>query len=161
MFVRLLTVALGLSLIVNAGMAEEPATISPGQTVGVELTGQVAKEFTRLCGRERNADVKKVETSGTIVQKMDNGKFRLIISQTVVTDDKSERIVTVMAMVDAAQLITRVTPKDTPVSAQPIDLKKPVPITLVSRETKWTTVKLSELKGVKLRAWKITEEVGE
>lgn len=163
MLSRYLSAALGLVILVNTSSAEEPSDLERGATVGVELSGEVATEFARMCGQTRSKDIKKISTSGTIVQKFDADKYRLVVSQSIVNSDKTECLVTITAIIDSHNIDSQVTPKGTPIFVAPVATadKKAVPATLTSHETKWTLVKLTELKGVKVRMWTISEEVGQ
>jgi hypothetical protein len=130
-----------------------------GGHLAVRMTGDLAKEFaqrTGLLGKNDAPDGLQIETIATIEQQLDDGRVRIEHSSHVNREGKTSRLVTLTGTVDPTAITTDITPKGTSVYASP--RAKPV---LTTEETKMLRLKLSDLKGLKLRTWTLFEEIGE
>ena len=122
------------------------------------MTGDLAAEYARLTG-SLDAIGKvplglEVSTIGQVSQRLGHGAYR-IESSTSISKDKP-RLVTIMATVDAGRIKSITTPKGRAYPS-PNALEKGVDV----EEGQQLRVELSNLKGVRLRRWSLTEEVGD
>lgn len=134
-------------------------TPTVGDQIFVTMTGDVAKEYHRLTSSEKDQQPKSglsIGTSATIAQELKGGRYRIEHVSPIQAKGKPPRLVTFSTVIDASQLKTETTPKNTPVYSSPADTG---PATVTQQEQKSLRLDLSELKDVKLRSWKLDEEV--
>ncbi|TWU11436.1 hypothetical protein CA54_02430 [Symmachiella macrocystis] len=133
-----------------------PVTV--GANVILEITGDVAKHYHRLQTRQSSTPSGiQISTSAQVVQKLKTGQYRLEHSLTINTKSDAPRMVTLTALVNADAIKHRIVPANTEIRASPSD-PKPVK---TRKQTTWSVVKLDDLKGVKIRGWKLDHKVGE
>lgn len=153
--------ALALVVVIGSDLfaQQKISTAKVGDLIAIKMTGELAKEYARRTGSlEANEipDGLEIETMATIAQQFDDGRIRIEHSSQIKTKGKAIRLVTLTATVDSSKVATDVTPKGTPISASPG--AKP---SLTTADTKTLRLKLSDLKGLKLRTWMLSEEIGE
>ncbi len=127
------------------------------------MTGDLAKEYARRTGSPTGdaPDGLAIETIATIEQQVGDGRIRIEHSSPINTDGKLVRLLTLTATVDSTTVTTEVTPQGTLIYASPADHKKGTKPKLTTKETKTRRLQLSGLKGLKLRTWTISEEIGD
>jgi len=132
--------------------------VSIGANVILEITGDVAKHYHRLQTRQSSTPSGiQISTSAQVVQKLKTGQYRLEHSLTINSKSDAPRMVTLTALVNADAFTHCVVPANTEVRASPSD-PKPVK---TKNQTTLSVVKLDDLKGVKIRGWKLDHQVGE
>jgi hypothetical protein len=75
-------------------------------------------------------------------------------------DKKPQRLLTLTVIVDVTRFVTNVVPKNTPVYDSPADHRNGVTPILLQNEQRTNVLELSDLKGLKLRTWELTDEIG-
>lgn len=138
---------------------QEDTAVKAGDLVVLTMTGDLAKEYARRTESRAANDLPKgleIQTVASIEQRFDDGRIRIEHSSGIKTDGKTTRLVTLTATVDPSKVTTSITPKGTMLYASPG--ANPFPST---EETKGLQITLSDLKGLKLRIWKLSEEIGE
>lgn len=155
---------------------EKDATIQVGDSLIVELSGDVAMAFSRATNLVPNGGPESgltISTSATVLRKDEAGRLHFRVYQDVKVQGKPPRLVTLTGAVEPSQIESRVTPANTPVysappspeSALPTGARKrvayanPQPVLTKEASTQFE-LKLSELKGLKLRTWTLAEEIG-
>jgi hypothetical protein len=133
----------------------QPAKV--GGVVAIEITGDLAKEYARrsAMGAARTDGI-QIQMTGTIAQKLADGRLRIEHTSPVNRDGQPSRLLTLSATVDPTAITTRVIPQGTPIAANP-GARAIVSV----EETRSFVVKLPDLKNVKLRTWTLSEEIGE
>jgi hypothetical protein len=139
-------------------------SVRVGDLVVVKMTGDAAKEYATRRGipKQGNVDARGVtiSTMATIAQFRPDGKYRIECSTPVEKDKNPPRMLTLTAIVDAKQLKSEVTPKNTPVYASPAEAQNGKRPTLTTTEGKLLHVELSDLRSAKLQTWALVDEVG-
>ncbi len=131
--------------------------VSIGTNVILELTGDVAKHYHRLQTQQLSTPAGiQISTSAQVVQKLRNNQYRLEHSLTINSKSDAPRMVTLTALVNADAFTHRIVPANTEVRASPSDVKPGK----TKKQTTLSVVKLDELKGVKIRGWKLDSQAG-
>ena len=130
--------------------------LTVGQIVGIEMTGEVGKEYARLASSIEAQDI-FVETMGTVAEIRSDGRYRIELNSTIKRDGKSPQLVTVSAVIEPQKVQTKVTPKGTPIFSSPVD-KNPTP---TESDQTGFSINLSDLKGVKIQSWELKQQIGE
>jgi hypothetical protein len=155
-------VFVALMLVVGIGnhlcaQQKDPAT-KVGDLVVITMTGDLAKEYARRTESLEANDSPEgltIQTTAHIAQRFDDDRIRIEHESGIKTNGKTTRLVTLTATVDPSKVTTVVTPKGTMLYSSPG--AKPHPTT---KETKQLEITLSDLKGLKLRTWILSEEIG-
>lgn len=160
MVIRILA-ALALVLAIGNGLfaQQNHSTAKVGDHLTIQMTGDLAKEYAQRTGSLRGngaPDGLQIETSATIAQQLNDGRIRIEHTSHLNREGGTTRLVTLTATVDPTRITTAVTPKGTPVYAFPGAEPK-----LTSEVTKTLRLKLSNLHGLKLRTWTLSEEIGD
>ena len=160
MNLRLLA-ALALCLGIGNGLfaQQNDASAKVGDQLAIQMTGDLAKEYAKRVGSLRGNEAPgglEIETSATIAQHLNDGRIRIEHTSHVNRDGGTTRLVTLTATVDPAKITTGLTPKGTPVRVSPN--AEPKPTTKVAKTLR---LKLTDLKGLKLRTWTLSEEIGD
>jgi hypothetical protein len=156
------TCVLALGFAANL-LAEPPLPVPKvGDQVSITMTGDLANEFQRcITGSQQDqpsVSGLSIQTTGTITQALDGGRFRIDNFSPVQAKEKPIRLVTFSTIVAAPTLKTSLIPTPAIVFASPAS--PPVVVPAKSRqEQKNVQLHLSELKGVKIRTWKLDEEI--
>jgi uncharacterized hydantoinase/oxoprolinase family protein len=134
--------------------------IMEGDQIAVSMTGDLAKEYAKATGIER--DIKQVdgltiEIVATVEQRLTDGRIRIERSSQVNQAGKAPRLVTLSASIATSKVTSEVTPKGTQVFASPGSKDKGVTTT----QSEMLHTSLSDLKGLKLRTWTLATEVGQ
>lgn len=135
-----------------------------GDTIFITISGDLAKAYARRVQLIDNADRLPglaIGTTARVEQQLENGQLRVEHSGAARADGQTTRLVTLTAIVDSSKITTHVSPKGTPLYASPADRKKGIEPRLSQHETKSHRLELSDLKGVKLRIWVLSEEIGD
>jgi hypothetical protein len=153
--------ALTLVVVIGNGLLaqQNDATAKVGDHLFIQMTGDLAKEYAQRSGSLRINEVPdglQIETSATIAQKLNDGRIRIEHTSHLNREGGTTRLVTLTATVDPTNITTDVTPKGTPVFASPGAKGK-----RTTEDTKTLRLKLSDLKGLKLRTWTLSEEIGD
>jgi hypothetical protein len=138
---------------------QKDSAVKVDNLVVVTMTGDVAREYARRTeslGANDSSKGLEIQTVASIAQRFDDGRIRIEHSSGIKTDGKTTRLVTLTATVDPSKVVTTVTSKGTMLYASPG--AKPFPTT---EETKGLEITLSDLKGLKLRTWILSDEIGE
>ena len=144
---------------------DDITSIEVGDNVILRMSGELAVEYARRTGY-LNPDEKpprglQIETSVIVCQMLENGQYRVELSAPFVNRDKKACLVTLTSIVDAKQFTQYVIRKG-PAYASPADSQKGVvkPVQ-IEEDRQGVRLELSDLKGLKLRTWSLTEEFGE
>jgi hypothetical protein len=174
---------LSLAVIVVLGLAQltavqsaDPAvspSISIGDDVDLQLTGDLAKQYWMLINEEAEVpDGLRVNTLARLTQKTETGEYRLehFVATSSFTPKRSKsdtpRMLTLTVNVKADAIKYRDTPAGTEVYGSPGDKPVKTVATLIVTTsavsaTAFPYVELDSLKGVRLRSWKLDREVRE
>ncbi len=128
------------------------------------MTGDLAIEYARRAGTLKQNDEPRglfIESTATVAQKLDNGRYRIEHSSQFKIDNKPSRMITFSTIVEQTKFTSNAVPKNTAVYSSPADLKNGVKPTFTQDEHRSTSLELSELKGLKLQTWELTEEIGD
>lgn len=159
MVLRMLS-ALTVVLLIGSGLIaqQHDTATNIGEILSIKMTGDLAKEYARLTGSLRGDEAwgLQVDTTAMIAQKLNDGRIRIEHSSHVIRQGKTARLVTLTATVDTKDITADILPTGTPISASPGAVSEPS-----SKETKTLRLTLSNLKGLKLRSWSLSEEIGE
>ncbi len=165
MTLRLVVILGFLAVAGNALSAQENSSnVNVGDHLVIQMTGDLAKEYARrtdLLRQNESPTGLQISTTAIVAQELDDGRFRIEHSSHITRDGNPARLVTLTAIVDSTKIATHVTPANTPVYRSPADHKKGVKPTLTRKESKTLRLKLSDLKGLKLRSWTLAEEIGD
>jgi hypothetical protein len=150
-------VFVALMLVVGIGnhvfAEQKDAAVKIGDLVVVTMKGDLAKEYLRSVSHETTARGVEVQVIAHIAQRLEDGRIRIECSM---SGDKATRLVTLTATIDSSKVTTVIIPKGTEVYASPEAKPK-----LTTEESKDLRLELSDLKGVKLRTWTLSKEIGE
>jgi len=123
------------------------------------MAGDLAKEYGRRTLPEApDIPALQIETVAVVTQTLDDGRICLEHSFPVQQNGKLSRLVTLTVTVTPTEVTSTVIPKGTPVFATPADRE---PGFVSAEETRTLRIKLSNLRGVKLRTWSLVEEIGD
>jgi hypothetical protein len=153
-------------LLLGAALAAgEKETPKSGEMIGIELTGKLAEEYLRRTGGfpagEPIPGGLSIQTSALIVQQTAEGKYRISHSMPRHAEKgESPQLITLDVTLNADQITQRIWPKGAKVYADPGQPARGVKPVVTDVEHKSWEVELSDLKGVKLRVWTLTEETG-
>lgn len=146
------------------GVIGQENKVSPkvGDQVILNMTGELAKEYGKRTRVTREgAPFSNVETPGTIEKVLEDGRIRIEHSTPVYTESNLTGMVTLTVTVESAKLATRTVPNGTQIYASPAAYTKAALPVLSRQDATMRTLHLSELKGLKLRSWTLSEEIGE
>ena len=130
-----------------------PVKVAVGDQIVLVMTGEVAKDYNRRSGA-KTGDVASIETTATVTRPQKDGQFTFEHHGPVKRAGQPETLVTLSGVVDQSKLTRRITPRSTPIYTSPKDAK----YTVANYEIKTTVLSLSELDGLKLRTWTLTED---
>lgn len=150
-----LVIAIGNELCAQQDQVE----VQVGDHLAITLTGDLAKEYAQRTGLLPDGEASdgiQIETTATIAQELDDGRIRIEHTSHVNRNGEQARLVTLTATVDPAKITSAVTPKGTRIFASPGS--KPI---LTSEEMRTLRLQLSDLKGLHLRTWTLSDEIGE
>jgi hypothetical protein len=140
------------------------ASTKVGDLLFVRMTGDLAKQYARSTGGLKDIEVPgglEIETTATVAQQFGDGRVRIEHSRICKRKGNPDALITMTATVDSSALTADVTPKGTLVYSSPVAQKSGDRGTPTMRDSQNRRIELSELKGVKLRTWKLVEEVGD
>jgi hypothetical protein len=139
---------------------EDKASVKVGDLIVLEMTGELAVEYSRRVGTlnpgEDAPSGLSITTMATVDQQLENGQLRIEHSRRCVDRDNKPRLVTLTAIVDATQITEYVIPRG-PAQRSPSDPQQ----TQIDEDKRGVRVELSDLKRLKLRTWSLTEEIGD
>jgi hypothetical protein len=149
------------------------ATVKVGDNVPLQMTGELAKKYARRMGTTREANAVngiQVETTVTIAQKLDDGRFRVEHMLTILRDGEKDRLLTLTGTVDSSNFTTDLVINPTVIKRPVVTFSKAPTGAVIARNLDINTahletrnivrLKLSGLKGLELRTWSISDEVG-
>lgn len=158
-----LRILAALTLILGIGNGlyaqQSHATAKVGDHLAIRMTGDLAKEYAQRTGSLRGNQAPtgfQIEISATIAQHLTDGRIRIEHTSHINRDGGTTRLVALTATVDPTKITKDITPKGAPVYASPGAEPK-----LTTEITKTLRLKLSDLKGLKLRTWTLSEEIGD
>jgi hypothetical protein len=142
----------------------DDAVISVGDQIALEMTGDLAEQYARRTGSlkpdQQVPSGLSIVTSATVCQQLKNGQYRIEHSTSFIDRAKKPGLVTLTSTVDAKQLKQHVKRRG-PVYASPADSQNGPKLGQIESESRILRLELSELKGLKLRTWSLTEEIGD
>jgi hypothetical protein len=142
---------------------EKAAKINVGDHLFIQMTGELAKEYSRRTTSQKKMeklDGIQISTSAMVSQQLEDGRYRIEHTSHIVTNNKSPRLITLTAIIDSANVKQDVVLKNTPVYGSPADHQKGVKPTLTQNDSPIYRLELSDLKSVKLQTWELAEENG-
>jgi hypothetical protein len=98
---------------------------------------------------------------GTIAQQLDDGRLRVEHSAPVLPAGQKPQLVTLTAIVSSKQFTTTVLPAGTAIYSTPQPPQPGDKPTITTTDTNIVSLPLADLKGVKIRTWTLSEELGE
>jgi len=162
---RIFAVLLVATVVGNGPLlAKESSSAKVGDHLFVQLTGDLAIKYAQYCGILQKNEAPAgldVQTTATVAQTLENGRIRIEHWAPIKRDGKQDRLLTLTATVDPANITTDVTRKGTPVYASPAAHKNGAKPSLTTEDADVLRLQLSGLKGVKLRTWTLADEIGE
>ncbi len=150
----LVTIGLCALLLVAVNCSAAPPAV--GQSVTLEITGDLAKRYHALQTRQPSPPGVQISASAQVVQKLSSGRFRVEHALTLKSKNGEPRLITLSAIVDQGAFTRRVVPRGAAVSNSPSD---PAPVKS-AKPIEYVSLNLSDPQGVTLRSWKLEKEVG-
>jgi hypothetical protein len=136
--------------------------VQVGDSIVVKLMDDVAEGYVKLgAGKVLKGQGLTVSVIATVAEVHDNDRVRVETTSTFRSQGKADRLVTLAATFEARQVQLRTTPKGTKVYASPAETQDPAKGIETTEDSQQLEVSLSDLKGVKIRARTLTEEIGE
>jgi hypothetical protein len=132
--------------------------------VVLEMSGELAAEYTKLTNPAKRDSIPnglRITTTGSIAQRLENGRLRIEHSIPVWDNGVQTRLVTLTAVVDASAVKSTVIPKGTQTFSSPGASKAGEKGVETKTDSEQSTLELNDLKRVKLRTWKLENEIGE
>lgn len=131
--------------------------VKVGDLVSVEMSGDLVQEYVRCCcGKPKAEEGLTMSFLAHVVQILDNKHVRIEDSMPMKNEDGKERLMTFSVTCDSKRIASRQVPKGTAVYDSP-DQKR---VALTTKVSNTQELKLTDLKGVKIRVWTLTKEVG-
>jgi hypothetical protein len=130
-----------------------------GDQLAIKMTGEAAKAYSIATGAPDTVQASQglsTEILGTVAQRLTDGRFQVQHLSNVRQKDKSERLVTLTAIVRPEKVQTKVTPKGTMVYASP----KSTVASVTTQSSSFPQIELDDLGGVRLQTWSLMNEVG-
>lgn len=130
----------------------------------LEMSGELAAEYSKATNplsREAIPKGLRITTTGSIAQRLENGRLRIEHTTPVWENGVQTRRVTLTAVVDASTVKLKVIPKGTPTFTSPGASKAGEKGLETKMESEQSSLELPDLKRVKLREWKLEHEFGE
>lgn len=160
---------LGVSFLLFAltlSAEDKVATPKVGDSLGVKMTGELAKEYATRSGLYkpgsiRNANGFRFETLATVAQRLPDGSYRIEHSMIYENGGSKPRMMTLRVIVQPTQIKSMVTPAKTALYSSPGDVKKGIKPFVTTKDHTGFYIELSNLREAKLRTWEMVEEVGE
>ncbi len=137
--------------------AQQDAEITKvGSRLAIRITGDLAKEIARCTGAGKVIDQPGIEMSGiaTVKEPLKDGRITIEYTMQIKRDGETHLLMLTGA-VDPQKITTRTIPKGSPTYAAPGGPKTGE----TAEERKVHELRLSSLKGLKLRNWLLTNEV--
>lgn len=133
-------------------------------TVILEMSGEIAAEYSKFTNPQKGDTIPTglhITTTGSIAQRLENGRLRIEHSTPVWENGVQTRLVTLTAVVDASAVKSTVIPKGTRTFTSPGASNAGEKGVETKTESEQSTLELTNLKRVKLRTWKLENEIGE
>jgi hypothetical protein len=141
---------------IAAAESRQP-TLVEGDQIAITLSGDLAREYAKAIGDgPAAAEGLRIETMATLEQRLADGRIRIEHSSQINQAGKAPRLVTLSATIARSSVVTEVSPKGTKVYASP-NSKDAV---ITTKESAMHRATLSDLKGLKLRTWTLSSEIG-
>lgn len=102
------------------------------------------------------SDGLEIKTSARVAQQLSDGRLRVEHTSQINREGETTRIVTLTGTIDSTFIATDITPNGTPIYASPGAEPQ-----LTTEATTMLRLTLSDIKGLKLRAWTLSEEIGD
>lgn len=149
-------------LMANRLVADQTnATLDVGDHLVIELSGDAAQEYRKRTIPGQSMEIPRglrIETFALIQQRLDDGHIRIEHSVIVKSSGGSDRLVTLSGNVDPKRISTQILPKQPQVFVNPSSDPRPIGATT---EHQAHRLAISDLKGLKLRTWTLSEEIGD
>ena len=131
-----------------------------GGKLVIKMTGDLAQEYAKRTGpiREEKVDSGfEIQAVATIVEKANDGQLGIQHTSYVHLEGKLAKLVTLTGNVNPSRFTTYGVPKGT------ITYENPGPnaSTRTTADSTILQLEVSDLKGLKLRTWSISDEIGE
>ncbi len=141
--------------------ANETTSLGVGTTVFLTMTGELAEKYSQQVGalpkNRKPPSGLAVSTSARIVQKLKDGQFRLESVSRPIERSKQTLLITLSVTVKRGAITKSQTRAGTQVYSSP---RVQHAVTTTKPITSYR-IQLSNLKGVRLRTWKLQSELGE
>lgn len=138
-----------------------------GEVVFLQVAGEAGTKLFHVMGmKEMTSGANQspgarheLQMPAQVAQVLEDGRVRVESSLPLPKDGQGERMLTVSATLNRDQITRRVTPagSEVYVSASPTGN---VQSTRLAEETRSIDARVSELKQLKLRSWRLVEEAG-
>lgn len=158
MFARALVALMLAAPLPNALFAQgTAASIKIGDPIQIEMSGELVKEYGRVANMLPDPVPERFSISviARVEEMQEDGRLRIEHSSYVKADGKPLRLVTLSGWVDSRPIATGGNAQGALVYTTPGATGRPA-----ASESKWKRLELAELKGLKLRSWALTEELG-
>ena len=130
--------------------------VQSGDKVFLRMRGDLASEYAKAMSGQASHIV-QVEVGAIVAQSLPDGRLRIEHSSPSLQREGEARLVTLSATVMPSMITSEITAEGTTVYAAPGSKVS----TVTTKPTETLRVTLSNLKGVKLRTWKLASEIGE
>lgn len=156
MILKISLALITISLFGNQLLAQSAPQV--GDIIALNLEGPLATKYATFTVPTiaRPASAPRISTLGTITRKLSDDRLEVERSSLIRNPEKPVRLVTLTAIVPASKILAETKPKGTLVYASPNSQGVPA-----TEETTTRSVKLADFKDLKLRSWKLEEEVGD
>ena len=165
MIVRSLVTLTILAALGNGPLiAQQDEAVEVGPIIALQMTGELAAEYLKQTRPKEDGQVPPgliIETTAILAQQLNDGRIRVEHTSHTACDSETPRLVTLTATVEPSKLTTDVIPKGAGLYSSPADHKSGSKPTMKTKQTKSWRLMLSNLKGVKLRTWTLTKELGD
>jgi len=161
---RTIKIFLALGFVANiTAFSRQSCAGDINDTVILELSGELATEYTKLTNPAKRDSIPhglRITTTGSIAQRLENGRLRIEHSIPVWDSGIQSRLVTLTAVVDASAVKSTVIPKGKQTFSSPGASNAGEKGVETKTESEQSTLELTDLKRVKLRTWKLENEIG-
>ena len=165
MTMRMLAALAVLAIIGRSSLlAQEPAHAQVGDPLVIQISGDLAAEYGKRTGTISKDQVPpglRISVVATVAQQLSDDQIRIEHTSHIVRNGGLDRLVTLTATVKSTQLVTDVVPKGTAVFASPAQGSDDGQGSATEKETRTLRLDLSDLQGLKLRTWTLSEELGD
>lgn len=132
-----------------------------GDRIGFTLSGELVEQYWQLSEKGKLPQGVEISSTAEIAQRLEDGRLRVNWSLPVNQDGKAPQLITLDATIQPEQLSAYKLAAGTELYSSPGAAKNGEKPTKLATPVAGFELKLSSMKGVKMRRWKLDQEVGE